>query len=325
MPEVAARRQVLTAGGDGFARLPGLQVGHYTDIEAGTGCTVLAFDPPAVAGVDVRGSSPGTREVALLAPECSVDRIDALVLCGGSALGLSAAGGVADRLRADGRGYPTAAGPVPIVPAAVVFDLATADPVWPGPAEGAAAYLSAGPGGFECGNVGAGTGVTAGPGSKGTKSGLGAALIERGPLLVGALAAVNPLGTVVDEQGTPMAGLRVDGAIVEPERSYRLMDDGFGNTVIAAIVCNADLDKLGATRVARMAHDGMARAVRPSHTASDGDTIFAAACGDPRIKARSDLVGALAADALAAAIRHGVRAARSAYGIDAAAGTGARQ
>ena len=122
-----------------------------------------------------------------------------------------------------------------------------------------------------------------------------------------------------------MAGLRVDGAIVEPERSYRLMDDGFGNTVIAAIVCNADLDKLGATRVARMAHDGMARAVRPSHTASDGDTIFAAACGDPRVKARSDLVGALAADALAAAIRHGVRAARSAYGIDAAAGTGASQ
>ena len=295
---------------------------HYTDAPNGTGCTVLAFDPPAVAGVDVRGYSPGTREIALLSPECSVDRIDALVLCGGSALGLSAAGGVADQLRAEGRGHPTPGGPVPIVPAAVVFDLAIADPVWPGPAEGAAAYRAAGGGGFECGNVGAGTGVTAGPGKQGTKSGLGAALIERGRLVVGALAAVNPVGTVVDESGMPLGGLRVDGAVAAPERSYQLMDDGSGNTIIAAIVCNADLDKLGATRVARMAHDGMARAVRPTHTASDGDTVFAAACGERRVRARSDLVGALAADALAAAIRHGVRAARSAYGIDARGGSG---
>ena len=322
MSENAGQRQRLTPGGGGFARLSGLRVGHYTDPSAGTGCTVLSFEPPAVAGVDVRGSSPGTREIALLAPECRVDRIDALVLCGGSALGLSAASGVADQLRAEGRGHPTPAGPVPIVPAAVVFDLATADPVWPGPAEGAAALSSAGGAGFECGNVGAGTGVTAGPGPNGTKSGLGAALIERGPLLVGALAAVNPLGTVIDEDGSPLAGLRVGGQVAEPERSYQLMDDGFGNTIIAAIVCNADLDKLGATRVARMAHDGMARAVRPTHTASDGDTVFAAACGDRRVRARSDLVGALAADALAAAIRHGVRAARSAYGIEAVGGFG---
>lgn len=318
MPEGAVPRAVLTPGAGGFGKLPGLRVGHYTDSPGGTGCTVLAFDPPAVAGVDVRGASPGTREIALLSPECRIDRIDALVLCGGSALGLSAAGGVADQLRTEGRGHPTPAGPVPIVPAAVVFDLVTADPVWPGAAEGAAAYRAAAAGSFECGNVGAGTGVTAGPGPNGTKSGLGAALVERGPLVVGALAAVNPLGTVVGEGGQPLAGLRADGIVAEPERSYQLMDDGFGNTVIAAIVCNADLDKLGATRVARMAHDGMARAVRPTHTASDGDTVFAAACGERRVKARSDLVGALAADALAAAIRHGVRSARTAYGIDAA-------
>lgn len=322
MPEGTGRLPVLTPGGSGFARIAGLRVGHYTDPSAGTGCTVLSFNPPAVAGVDVRGSSPGTREIALLAPQCRVDRIDALVLCGGSALGLSAASGVADQLRAEGRGHPTPAGPVPIVPAAVVFDLATADPVWPGPAEGAVALSSASGAGFECGNVGAGTGVTAGPGPSGTKSGLGAALIERGPLLVGALAAVNPLGTVVDEDGAPLAGLRVGGKVAEPERSYQLMDEDFGNTVIAAVVCNADLDKLGATQVARMAHDGMARAVRPTHTASDGDTVFAAACGGRRVGARPDLVGALAADALAAAIRHGVRAARSAYGIEAAAGLG---
>ncbi len=322
MSEGAGQRLVLTPGGGGFGKLDGLRVGHYTDSPAGTGCTVLAFDPPAVAGVDVRGAAPGSREIALLAPECSVDRIDALVLCGGSALGLSAAGGVADQLRAEGRGHPTPAGPVPIVPAAVVFDLATADPVWPGPADGAAAFRAAGGDGFECGNVGAGTGATAGPGPNGTKSGLGAALIERGPLIVGALAAVNPLGTVVDERGMQLAGLRVDGVVTEPERSYQLMDDGFGNTVIAAIVCNADLDKLGATRVAQMAHDGMARAVRPTHTASDGDTVFTAACGERRVKTRSDLVGALAADALAAAIRHGVRAARSAYGIKAVGGSG---
>lgn len=325
MPEGARRPQFLTTGGDGFAKFPGLRVGHYTDVSAGTGCTVLSFDPPAVPGVDVRGSSPGTREIALLAPECHVDRIDALVLCGGSALGLAAASGVADLLRAEGRGYPTAAGPVPIVPAAVVFDLATAEPVWPGAAEGAAAYQSVGNSGFECGNVGAGTGVTAGPGSKGTKTGLGAALIRRGPLMVGALAVANPLGTVVGENGEPLAGLRIGGVIAEPEQSYRLMEDGVGNTVIAAIVCNADLDKLGAARVARMAHDGMARAVRPTHTAHDGDTVFVAACGQRRVETRSDLVGALAADALAAAIRHGVSAARSAYGIDAAGDSGQRR
>ena len=321
MPEGAGPHAV--PGGQGFRDFPGLRVGHHTDGPAGTGCTVLAFDPPATAGVDVRGSSPGTREVALLAPDCHVDRIDALVLCGGSALGLAAASGVAEQLRAEGRGYPTPAGPVPIVPAAVVYDLTTADPAWPGPAEGAAAYRAAGGAGFECGNVGAGTGVTAGPGAGGTKTGLGAALIARGSLLVGALAAVNPLGTVVDECGRPLAGLRLDGAVAAPERSYRLMEEaGIGNTVIAAIVCNADLDKLGAARVARMAHDGMARAVRPSHTLHDGDTVFACACGDRRTRARSDLVGALAADALAAAIRHGARSARSAYGIAAAGDTG---
>ena len=311
-------RSRLTSGSGAFGKVPGVRVGHHTSDSAGTGCTVLAFDPPAVAGVDVRGASPGTREVALLAPECHVDRIDALVLCGGSALGLAAADGVAQQLRAERRGYPTPAGPVPIVPAAVVFDLAVGDPVWPRAADGAVAYRAARGGPFECGNVGAGTGATAGPGAGGTKTGLGAAVVERGPLVVGALAAVNPLGTVVDADGTPLAGLLVNGVLADPQQTYGLMDEGIGNTVIAAIVCNADLDKLGANRVARMAHDGMARAVRPAHTAHDGDTVFAAACGAERWPARSDLVGALAADALAAAIRHGAVSARSAYGIGAA-------
>ncbi len=315
MAERPPPAQILSTGGGAFNRLEGLRVGHHTNVRGATGCTVLAFDPPAVAGVDVRGSAPGTREVSLLAPECHVVHIDALVLCGGSALGLAAASGVAEELRSEGRGYPTPAGPVPIVPAAVVFDLTTGDPVWPGALEGAAAYRAASAAGFECGNVGAGTGVTAGPGQNGVKAGLGAALIEHGRLKVGAIAAVNPLGTVIDERGAPLAGLRIDGALATPEQAYAILDGSLGNTVIAAIVSNADLDKLGATKVAQMAHDGMARAVRPTHTTHDGDTVFATACGSPRVRARADLVGALAADALAAAIRHGVRAAQSAYGI----------
>ena len=318
MAEAAVPSRVL-CGGSAFARLPGLRVGHFTDARQGTGCTVLAFEPAAVAGVDVRGSAPGTREVALLAPECHIARIDALVLCGGSALGLAAASGVAEELRSAQRGYPTPAGPVPIVPAAVIFDLTTGAPAWPSAADGVAAYRAASPSGFECGNVGAGTGATAGPGSRGVKAGLGAALVERGNLLVGAIAAVNPLGTVIDEAGAPLGGLRADGRVLAPEDAYAILDETTGNTIVAAIVSNANLDKLGASKVARMAHDGMARAVRPTHTTHDGDTVFAAASGVRRVSATPALVGALAADALAAAIRHGVRAAPSAYGIAGAA------
>ena len=318
---IKAREQPLTiaTGGRALLKVGGVAVGNYTNLAAGTRCTVLTFEPPAVGGVDVRGSAPGTREVALLDPRCHVDRIDAVVLCGGSALGLGAASGVAEALRADGRGYRTPGGPVPIVPAAVVFDLTTGVPAWPGPEDGARAYQEASTAEFECGNVGAGTGVTAGPGRLGTKSGLGAATVTRGPLRVGAVAAANPVGTVLDEEGKPMAWLLSSGSAADPAMVYDLMDRFPSNTVIGCIVTNADLDKLGASKVAQMAQDGLARAVRPAHTTHDGDTVFVAACSSNRVAAPADLVGGLAADALAAAIRHAVRSATSAYGIPAAA------
>ncbi len=312
----------IRTGGAAVLEVGGVVVGHHTDAAAGTGCTVIAFDPAVVVGVDIRGSAPGTREVALLDPQRHISQIDAIVLCGGSALGLGAASGVAEALRARNRGFPTPGGPVPIVPAAVVFDLTTGKSAWPQPHDGAAALERASSEFFACGNVGAGTGVTAGPGRAGVKSGLGAALASRGRLKVGAIAAVNPVGTVLDEHGRPFAGLIKNGAVAEPEAAYALLDRFPGNTIVAVILCNADLDKLGATKVAQMAHDGLARAVRPAHTIRDGDTVFAAAGLGAAIAAPVDLAGSLAADALAAAIRHGVRSAQSDYGIAAVADLG---
>jgi len=313
-----------------------LAVGHWTDPVGLTGCTVVIPPPGNVASVAVRGGGPGTRETDLLQPQAHVEAASAVLLTGGSAFGLSAAQGVVDWCERSGIGYDRFGGVIPIVPAAVLFDLAVGD--WrarPGPAEGEAACAAAGAEDGPMGNVGAGTGATvgkaAGPASM-MKGGLGYAVHSLGPVTVGAIAAVNAGGDVVDEDGTVLAGARVPGGAAAALRA-RLAGPGTaheavlsepvppgGSTTLGLVATNAALTKTEAYRVAMQAHDGMARAVRPVHTSYDGDTVFTLAV--PRVGASMDLVAFLAEEALAAAIRAGVRAATAVAGIPAWSGAG---
>ncbi len=309
--------------------VPGLAVGHWTDLEAATGCTVILCPPQgAVAGVDVRGFAPGTREIVLLDPVYTVDRVHAILLSGGSAFGLAAADGVMRWLEERGRGFETGVAKVPIVPAAILFDLAIgrAD-VRP---DGAAGYAACGAATTQPvvqGCVGAGTGATVGkllglPNA--TKGGIGSASrrLENG-VMIGALVAVNPVGDVVNpESGRILAGARrPDGGfansmtLIEARLGQSFPDIVSSNTTLAVVATNATLTKAGATKVARMAHDGLARAIRPIHTSFDGDTVFALSVGD--LAADAGLVGALAADVLAEAVINAVRAAQSLHGIPA--------
>src|SRR5690554_5182242 len=202
-PEVSGMNDTITA-------IPGVRVGHWTDRDAETGCTVVVFPEPNVATAEVRGAAPGTREYALLQPEMRVEQVQAILLTGGSAFGLSAADGVVRELEADGRGHPTLMGPVPIVPAAVVYDLHTGDPrVRPEPEQGAVAYKNASAEPVECGRVGAGTGTRV-AGWRGLErarpGGLGSALVRRDGFRVGALAVVNAVGDVFTLEGEPLTG-----------------------------------------------------------------------------------------------------------------------
>ncbi len=302
---------------DTITAVPGVAVGSWTDSAAGTGCTVVVFTPSAVAGVDVRGSSPGTRETDVLAPLGAVARIDAILLTGGSAFGLGAADGVVRWLEARGRGHPTPAGPVPIVPAAVIFDLMIGDAaVRPSADAGYAAVSAASAEPVSLGNVGAGAGAVVGDKRAGTKGGLGSAIRRRGALVVGALAVVNSVGNVYDPAtGRSLAGSRdEDGRIIEfADR----VAPGL-NTTLGVVATNAPLTKVEATKVAQMAHDGLARVIRPAHGVHDGDTIFAASVGDADVDADVTAVGHLGAEAMAGAIVSAVRAATSAHGVPAA-------
>jgi L-aminopeptidase/D-esterase-like protein len=307
-----------------------LAVGHWTDPVGLTGCTVVVPPPGNVAAASVRGGGPGTRETDLLQPQAHVEGVSAVLLTGGSAFGLAAAQGVVAWCERRGLGYGRFGRPIPIVPAAVLFDLAVGD--WearPGPAEGEAACLAASTADGPLGNVGAGMGATvgktAGPDFM-TKGGLGWAVVEAGPVTVGALAAVNAGGDVLDEDGSVLAGARVPGgaraAIRErlaepgPDGEVRPEPVPPGNTTLGVVATNATLTKGEVHRVAVQAHDGMARAIYPVHTSFDGDTVFAVAV--PRVRATMDLVAFLAEEALAAAIRAGVRAAGPVAGIPAA-------
>ncbi|HEV3399586.1 MAG TPA: P1 family peptidase [Actinomycetes bacterium] len=310
-----------------------LAVGHWTDPVGLTGCTVVVPPPGNVAAASVRGGGPGTRETDLLQPQAHVEGVSAVLLTGGSAFGLAAATGVVDWCERRGLGYGRFGRPIPIVPAAVLFDLMVGD--WearPGPAEGEAACLAAATADGPQGNVGAGMGCTvgktAGPDHM-TKGGLGWSVTEAGPVTVGALVAVNAGGDVLAEDGSVLAGARVPGGARTALRD-RLADpqtgDGEvrpepvppgGSTTLAVVATNAVLTKGEVHRVATQAHDGMARAIAPVHTSFDGDTVFAVAV--PRVPAAMDLVAFLAEEALAAAIRSGVRAAGSVAGIPAAA------
>lgn len=309
--------------------IPGFKVGHATNLEAATGCTVVICPPGTIGGVDVRGGGPGTRETDLLASHNHVEQVHAVVLSGGSAFGLAAADGVMGYLEKHDIGYKSIPGfTIPIVPAAILFDLGIGNPaVRPDAAMGYAACEQATDTPVIQGTVGAGTGCTVGK-YRGlewaTKSGLGSASIDLGDgLYVAAIVAVNAVGNVVDERGNIIAGVRDDtGQFVDALSVLRLAAhmERIGppqreSTVIGAVATNARLSKSHVNKIAQMAHDGIARAVHPSHTMQDGDTIFALATGEK--PSNATVIGAFAAEVMAQAIRNGVRHATSLDGFRA--------
>ena len=306
----------------------GLAVGHWTDAAAATGCTVVLCDGDgAVAGVDVRGSAPGTRETDLLDPVNAVQRVHAVLIGGGSAFGLDAACGVMRWLEAQERGVEVGPLRVPIVPAAVLFDLPVGRPdVRPDAAAGEAACEAASRGPVPQGCVGAGTGATVGKVlgfELATKSGLGSASVRlAGGVTVGALVAVNAAGDVVDPASdSVVAGPRREGGgfirTTEWLRDHP-PEVGVGqSTTLAVVATDAELTKPEAAKVAQMAHDGLARTIDPVHTMLDGDTVFALATGAAGVRADVTAVGAAAATALAEAVLAAVREATSLAGVPA--------
>ncbi|HEV2527754.1 MAG TPA: P1 family peptidase [Thermomicrobiales bacterium] len=245
----------------------GVWIGHWTDTSARTGCTVVLFPESLPTVVDQRGGAPGTRETDVLRDGNLVRRADAILLTGGSAFGLAAADGVAMVLREQGRGFPTAAGPVPIVPGAVVFDLANGEAAWPGPDEGRAALAAAVPlDDTSRGRVGAGTGATTGKvAGKPMLGGFGVATIRSAAGAVTAMMVVNSFG-VVDGPDPRPAALGIDGA--------SLVGTPGENTTIGALLIDAAVDATTLHRCAIAAHDALARVIVPAHTIFDGDTIF---------------------------------------------------
>ena len=310
---------------DDITDVPGIRVGHDTDLEAATGCTVILCDTPAVGGVDVRGGSPATRETDLLHPLHMVEEVHAVLLTGGSAFGLDAASGVMRYLEESGQGFDTGIARVPIVPAAAIFDLGLGSAsVRPDAAAGYRACERATSEATAQGNVGAGTGATvgkmAGPAFM-MKGGLGSASAQlSGEIMVGAIVVVNAAGDVVD----PRTQQTIAGARNQP--GGFLFSNPFGNTTIAVVATNAALSKEQANKVAQMAHNGLAQTLRPAHTMFDGDTIFALALGaraerldNPDSAAiQTSMIGALAATVLARAIVKAVRHASELHGIAAA-------
>lgn len=312
----------------GITAVPGVRVGHATNPVGLTGCTVVVCEKGAVGGVDQRGGAPGTRETDLLRPMHLVEKVHAVLLAGGSAFGLAAADGVVRYLEERRIGFDARVAKVPIVPAAILFDLDLGDPkARPDAAMGYAACQAAGDGPVAEGNVGAGTGATAGKIlgiGRAMKSGLGTVAFDLGGgLVVGALVAANPLGDIVDpETGEVLAGVRRPGSD-RPGGTLAVMRSLIGkaalrfasSTVVGVVATNARLTKEQANKVAQMAQDGVARAVRPAHTLFDGDTLFVLSTGNKR--ADVNLVGAYAAEAVALAIARGARAAEPAGGLPA--------
>lgn len=276
-----------------LAPLDGVAVGHWTDTDARTGCTVIRFNAPALTAVDIRGAAPGSRELALLAPGRAVQRPDAIMLTGGSALGLGAADGVVRWLTEHQRGYPTPAGPVPIVPAAVIFDLATGDRAWPDADAGYSAAEGSTPlDALATGSVGAGTGATVGamlgPGRSSPGAFLAAQIrIDEGT--VSAFAVVNAFGALA---GT---------GDVDPRAALLSLPPGrvpFGEaTSLLACVTDIPLDHASLQRMTVAMHDGLARSIVPAHTLVDGDLAFASALReDPAAPPDRSLRACLAAE-----------------------------
>jgi L-aminopeptidase/D-esterase-like protein len=322
MPEIVSRRAVKNLLSD----IPGVLVGHATDIALGSGATVVLFEEPAVASVDLRGGGTGTRETELLDPAATVERIDAIALSGGSAFGLDAAAGVMAFLAEQGRGYPVGSARVPIVPGAILFDLhGPGDKNWgryPPYRELGYAAAKAARSQFELGSLGAGTGAT----TQNLKGGIGSASAKAASgHVVGALAAVNAMGrvTVGDgphfwaapfENGKEFGGKGFPSPFPPNAGSVQLKGDVRANTTLCIVVTDAILTKPQAARLAVMASAGVARAIHPVFSPLDGDVIFAAATGKRALEDPArDLarIGAAAADCLARAIARGVYEAKS--------------
>lgn len=309
--------------------VPGLAAGHWTDRDAATGCTVIlcGADAGAVGGVAVRGGSPGTRETDLLDPIRRVDRVHAVLLGGGSAFGLAAAGGVQQWLEEHGIGYPMRHARIPIVPAAILYDLGIGSAaVRPDAAAGYAACRAATPGALPVGSVGAGTGATVAKGlgaASAVKGGLGSACcVLPGGVSVGAAVAVNAWGGVYDHRaGRLLAGPRQPGGSMAdplPIALARTPDaeiPAMSNTTIGVIATDATLDKMQANFIASAAHDGLALAIRPCHTPGDGDTLFCIATGQNPAPVDLTALVAAAVQSTALAVIDAIRAADGLAGI----------
>ena len=331
--------------------VPGLLIGHWTDPVHATGCTVILSPDGACCGVDVRGSAPGTREIALLDPVNRVDRIHGLLLSGGSAFGLGAAHGVVRWLAQRGYGWPTPAAPVPIVPAAILYDLGFAgSTVYPTQEDAYAACEAASAADHSRGSIGAGSGCTVGKllgAQRATRGGLGqAATALPGGVVVAALMAVNAVGDVVDPTRAELvAGARDPdtGQLLDSLGEAAGRFDSFffrpppsqdsapppqpshvdeppiqENTTIGVVATNLSLTKPEATKLAQMAQTGVSRTTRPAHTIYDGDCLFAVATGALDAAVELSLLGAVAAEVVAAALLDGVRNASPGHGLPAA-------
>ena len=310
--------------------VPGIKVGHYTDSRNATGCTVVLCEDGAVGGVDVRGSAPGTRETDLLAPTAMVDRVHAVLLSGGSAFGLAAATGVMEYLEENGVGIEFGDSRIPIVPAAILFDLGvvSAD-VRPGPDAGRLACQAASSGPMPEGSVGAGTGATVGKllgRDRCVKGGIGAASIDLGDgFVIGAVVAVNAIGGVVDPETSELVAGPLDhhdtmldsmSLIVSPVFQDAPPRPG-ENTTIGVVATNAKLTKAQANKLASVAHDGLAMTVRPAHLMEDGDTLFALATGKLEMDAPMNRLCAASAVCVSRAIIRAVQKATGLGGIKA--------
>ncbi|MBL8288062.1 MAG: P1 family peptidase [Rubrivivax sp.] len=343
--DTAAISSALALDPGAITDVQGIAVGHAAAAGRPTGCTVVLCPAGAVAGVAVRGGAPGTRETDLLRPENTVQQVHAVLLTGGSAFGLDAAGGVMRWLEEQGYGLPVGPARVPIVPAAVLFDLWVGDArIRPDAVTGYAACIAAGPAPPAQGSHGAGLGATVGKlfgVARACRGGIGTASVRVGAITMGALVAVNAIGDVLDERGEVLAGARredgersqragsgsgpgfvgAQAALLRgelPMQALRAMGHG-GDvaasgalagtaTTIGIVATDAVLDKAGATQIAALAHHGLSRAVQPV-TANDGDTLFALATGGAGIAGDRTTLGAMAAEAVARAIRNAVRAA----------------
>jgi L-aminopeptidase/D-esterase-like protein len=330
-PALSPAQQTPAAPVNNVTAVPGITVGQFTLTERPTGCTVILAANGATGAVDVRGGAPGTVETDLLAPDNTVERVNAVFLSGGSAHGLAVRTGIDKFLTEKKVGYKTGAGVVPIIPGAILYDLGVGNrpDLWPDADCGYKAAASAKTGAIDEGSVGAGAGATIGKmmgGGRAMKGGIGSvALVTADGLIVAAIVAVNAVGSVIDPRtAKPVAGVRTaDGRGLEDpfglvRRGVLQAGPAREATTIGVVVTNARLTKAQAQKAVEMAHDGMARAIVPSHTPSDGDTLFMMATGDRTAESNVGTIGALAAEAVADAIVRAVKMARGLPGYPAA-------